>query len=105
MKPKPKPVKPRRMWTVSGAHYCSSLKDLFSAEEKRLIRPILVIDLSPESVEALAAKLAQKISPDLGRVRIWSDWKIGWVEVDSLKIARSALAAVGIRPSRREGSK
>lgn len=91
---KPKPIKPRRMW--AGV-------DL---ENTSWTRPVLVIDLSPESVEKMARDLGrwqfdkhQKKIAMLGGVKLpWSNLCEERRDAFWYEPARQQLAAIGIRP-------
>lgn len=83
--PKPKAIKPRRMWAEEeeyGAYLVSNKKG------KLTRRPVLVIDLSPESVEALVNKLAEMHTP-ARPVTEAAQWA-----------ARHQLAAIGVKARR-----
>jgi hypothetical protein len=67
-----KPRKPRRMWirhypTGKGCRWLAFSKKPVKAswDERPPAQPVLVIDLSPESVEAMAVKTAYAIRQEI----------------------------------------
>lgn len=88
MKTPDKPIKPRRMWAHKQMPDC-----LEPVRCKYWNRPVLVIDLSPESVEAMVLKLAEMytLARPVPTTAIWA--------------ARHQLATLGIKPVKKGGRK
>jgi len=88
-KPRAKPVKPRRMYATLNL-YTHTLME-FRAVRGPYSRPCIVIDLAPESVEALVYKLALMHTP------------LKTPSEDNMWAARHQLAALGIKPAGKRG--
>lgn len=79
-----KPIKPRRMWQTEHDQRTSICLNCAN-ENAGYTRPVLVIDLSPESVEALVAPVARKL------------WSCAEDRKEGRHTVRAVLAAIGIK--------
>lgn len=100
----PKPMNgmvPRRMWASESG-------TVHRTKEAPWSRPVLVIDLSPESVEAMAAEAAKAMYVNECRYQrdalTW-DTTFEVIKTAYLKDAKAALTALGIKPVKKGGLK